>query len=64
MFRWYREAGVCYAYLADDPDGAVAVDKRGQLTVSSTFVNSRWFTRGWTLQELLAPKNVVFFSQN
>lgn len=44
--------------------GAVAVDKRGQLTVSSTFVNSRWFTRGWTLQELLAPKNVVFFSQN
>lgn len=64
MFRWYREAGVCYAYLADVPDSAVAVDKRGQLTVSSTFVNSRWFTRGWTLQELLAPKNVVFFSQN
>lgn len=64
MFRWYREAGVCYAYLADVPDGAVAVDKRGQLTVSSTFVNSMWFARGWTLQELLAPKNVVFFSQN
>lgn len=46
MFRWYREAGVCYAHLADVPDSAVAVDKRGQLTVSSSFDKSRWFTRG------------------
>jgi hypothetical protein len=54
MFRWYRGADICYAYLDDvypfeDPTEA-----------SSSFRESRWFTRGWTLQELLAPYEVVF----
>ena len=31
---------------------------------SSSFRESRWFTRGWTLQELLAPQEVVFFNKD
>lgn len=42
MFQWYNEASVCYAYLADVHDG----QDREQ------FSTSRWFTRGWTLQEV------------
>ena len=53
MFRWYRDAHVCYAYLADVTKGEL-----GQ-----TFPNSRWFKRGWTLQELIAPKEVVFLDR-
>ncbi|KAI2613364.1 heterokaryon incompatibility protein-domain-containing protein [Hypoxylon sp. NC1633] len=44
MFTWYHDSVVCYAYLSDvKPGGAV-------------FAQSRWFTRGWTLQELIAPR--------
>ena len=56
MYRWYGEAQICYAYLAD-------VDSAGQndpLTMRR-LERSRWFTRGWTLQELLAPDVVVFY---
>jgi hypothetical protein len=49
MFRWYREATLCYAYLAD-------------VTEVSQIENSRWFTRGWTLQELVAPATVWFYT--
>ena len=62
MFRWYREAVKCYVYLAD-----VSARKRAnhqtERTWESAFRKSRWFTRGWTLQELLAPKSVEFFSR-
>lgn len=59
MYKWYARAFICYAYLSDifsaspeDPnfDEEVAL--------------SRWFARGWTLQELLAPKNVIFFNRD
>lgn len=51
MFRWYARAELCLAYLAD-------VD-----TIEiEDFIQSEWFLRGWTLQELLAPKTVVFLS--
>jgi hypothetical protein len=57
MFRWYKEAGICYAYLADVPfDDDLPAS-------GSAFSNSRWFKRGWTLQELIAPKEVVFCSR-
>ncbi|KAK4073171.1 uncharacterized protein Triagg1_5451 [Trichoderma aggressivum f. europaeum] len=56
MFRWYRDAAICYAYLEDAPD-----DMKLPITSSSSIKHCRWFTRGWTLQELLAPKEVVFF---
>ncbi|KAH7074944.1 hypothetical protein BKA63DRAFT_543623 [Paraphoma chrysanthemicola] len=55
MFRWYHEAVKCYAYLSDVSTISCAGG-------SVTFQESRWFTRGWTLQELLAPKCVEFFS--
>ena len=58
MFRWYRKAKVCYAYLAD-----VSV-KGGAETLEAKIEGSRWFTSGWTLQELVAPANLEFFSQN
>jgi hypothetical protein len=60
MFRWYQNAMKCYVYLSDvlvyEQDGKTARDWK------LDFRNSRWFTRGWTLQELLAPKNVAFYS--
>ena len=62
MFRWYRDAAKCYVYLSD-----VLVGKPTQFLESfceSAFNQSRWFTRGWTLQELIAPKHVDFFSQD
>ena len=58
MFRYYALADVCFAYLQDVPD---AVSEEGQVT--EAFSSSRWHTRGWTLQELLAPNLVVFLSQ-
>nr|POE94520.1 vegetative incompatibility protein het-e-1 [Quercus suber] len=64
MFRWYKRASRCYVYLED-----VSTRKRnhsGQTegTWEVAFQKSRWFTRGWTLQELLAPKIVEFFSRD
>jgi hypothetical protein len=53
MFQWYREAAKCYVYLSD-----VSIRDQWQ----SAFRQSRWFTRGWTLQELIAPASVEFFS--
>ncbi|KJK60961.1 ANK ankyrin repeat protein [Aspergillus parasiticus SU-1] len=50
MYRWYQEAEVCYAYLADVP--------------SKGFKESKWFTRGWTLQELIAPTKLTFLDEN
>jgi hypothetical protein len=57
MFRWYRDAAKCYVFLTD-------VDSEDQfhpLPWESAFRASRWFTRGWTLQELIAPTSVEFF---
>ena len=49
MYRWYHGAAVCVAYLAETKDvGGMHGDV--------------WFTRGWTLQELLAPKKVAFYN--
>jgi tetratricopeptide (TPR) repeat protein len=58
MFRWYREATQCYVYLSDVPD-----PKNPATAVESAFPTSRWFKRGWTLQELIAPLSVQFFSR-
>ena len=61
MYTWYESAGVCYAYLSDvssDHNTPVA-----QLVDPDTdFCRSKWFTRGWTLQELIAPRRVVFYN--
>jgi hypothetical protein len=47
MYKWYWNAELCYAYLSDVPE--------------ELFRKSKWFTRGWTLQELLAPSVVEFY---
>lgn len=52
MFRWYQKSSICYAYLCDI---GVATRK---------IAESKWFKRGWTLQELLAPDIVVFLNKN
>lgn len=54
MYQWYAKAEMCYAYLVDvEPDANYDQFKR-----------SRWFTRGWTLQELLAPQVVEFYAKD
>ncbi|KAJ8502012.1 hypothetical protein ONZ45_g11933 [Pleurotus djamor] len=47
MFSWYKHARVCIVYLGEGDSGSWGDDS--------------WFSRGWTLQELLAPKKLVFF---
>ncbi|SPO03677.1 uncharacterized protein DNG_06360 [Cephalotrichum gorgonifer] len=77
MYEWYRRSIVCYAYINDLlPENPVvdgedasftgesassATNKSKALKPSVEFSRSRWFTRGWTLQELIAPKTVRFY---
>ncbi|PVH71132.1 hypothetical protein DL98DRAFT_577528 [Cadophora sp. DSE1049] len=51
MFRWYQKADKCYVYLAD-------------VAKESALSKSEWFSRGWTLQELLAPEMVEFYTRD
>jgi hypothetical protein len=55
MYVWYQRAQLCFAYLADvlEHDSAKQSEK-------GPFEKSSWFSRGWTLQELLAPEYVIF----
>ena len=62
MFGWYRDAAKCYVYLEDVPAHKYDSNDQSQQIGDSAFQKSRWFTRGWTLQELIAPKSVEFFS--
>jgi hypothetical protein len=64
MFRWYQKAKKCYVYLADvSTTGSDAHVDAQQMSWEAAFWKSRWFTRGWTLQELIAPATVEFFSK-
>ncbi|KAI1398157.1 HET-domain-containing protein [Hypoxylon fuscum] len=56
MFAWYRDAAICYAFLLKAPNELGTAESKAE------FAKNRWFTRGWTLQELLAPSEVIFFS--
>jgi len=60
MYRWYQEAEECYAYLADVPQKTT---NRPTGVIGPEFRKSRWFTRGWTLQELIAPSSVIFLDK-
>ncbi|KAF5638120.1 beta transducin [Fusarium sp. NRRL 52700] len=57
MFQWYRRAAICYTYMSDVPHEQNIWDS------TSSFSTSSWFTRGWTLQELLAPEQIHFFDE-
>jgi tetratricopeptide (TPR) repeat protein len=63
MFVWYQKSVKCYVFLSDIPQANrdAILDNT---TWEAAFRKNRWFTRGWTLQELIAPKSVEFFSSH
>ncbi|EKJ71630.1 hypothetical protein FPSE_08076 [Fusarium pseudograminearum CS3096] len=68
MYAWYRDADRCYVYLWDITLDTSSLEDITHQTPpihlwESAFRRSRWFTRGWTLQELLAPQSVEFFTK-
>lgn len=69
MYRWYGNSTVCYVYLADVPGNCPPLSDHDylhprQMRFLEAFEESRWFTRGWTLQELIAPRLVLFYGQH
>lgn len=66
MFRWYRNAAVCYVYLSDVSISTNNESFRSGLLSPTLWTlncqHSKWFTRGWTLQELIAPASLRFYS--
>lgn len=60
MFRWYQNAQICYVYLSD----LSTVHHQASSNLEAALRSCRWFSRGWTLQELLAPSSVCFFSSD
>jgi hypothetical protein len=61
MFQWYKNASVCYAYLSDLPQRAEATED-SPINYNELRV-CKWFTRGWTIQELIAPKKVYLYDR-
>jgi heterokaryon incompatibility protein (HET) len=70
MYRWYQESSVCFAFMeglpadpefqnADPKDEVLSKDK-----LVSDLLCCRWFSRGWTLQELIAPRDLVFYDES
>jgi hypothetical protein len=61
MFNWYSQSSICFVYLEDVPS---KTDEAIDSEIEDDFITkSRWFTRGWTLQELIAPGNLIFYSK-
>ena len=65
MFKWYERSGECYVHLSDVEYSSHELSE-GWPSLRAKFRKSSWFTRGWTLQELLAPQNskILFFDAN
>lgn len=65
MMEWYERSSVCYVYLSDvSPQNPFWMGVLGAKSgYDPYFKNSRWFRRGWTLQELLAPQFVLFLNK-
>ncbi|KAL8992772.1 MAG: hypothetical protein Q9169_006853 [Polycauliona sp. 2 TL-2023] len=61
MYAWYKKAAICHAYLADV---LIIEGEDGWSYTNQQFHDSAWFTKGWTLQELLAPQIVLFLDVN
>ncbi|KAI2780941.1 HET-domain-containing protein [Daldinia loculata] len=61
MYQWYEESAVCYAYLIDVEDNFPYTSLPNQ--DGGGPLASRWFTRAWTLQELIAPSNIIFYGR-
>jgi hypothetical protein len=60
MYKWYQQGEICYAYLSD----VVTADALDDMQLAGRFKASKWFTRGWTLQELIAPPFVEFCAED
>ncbi|KAL8664098.1 MAG: hypothetical protein Q9168_007972 [Polycauliona sp. 1 TL-2023] len=60
MYDWYGKSSICYAYMSD----VSMTGKDLDATVIDDFKWSRWFRRGWTLQELLAPSDIIFYDSD
>ena len=60
MYRWYENAQVCYAYLHDVLGPSFPVSRNIERYANGW---PEWFSRGWTLQEMIAPSNVQFFNK-
>ena len=63
MFRWYENSRVCYAYLHDLTSSSFPATSNDQKYPESNGW-PEWFSRGWTLQEMIAPSDVRFFNKN
>lgn len=63
MFKWYQQAELCVVYM-HDVDLLAGDPADGDDSLSARLEQSEWFTRGWTLQELLAPRDHVFLDRN
>lgn len=63
MFRWYQDASKCYVLLPDVSLSRSDLINQSNKAWELTFRKSEWFRRGWTLQELIAPEAVDFFSK-
>ena len=67
MYRYYAEAAICYVYLSDIMGACPELHDHAYSALeesekwSQFFMKSRWFTRGWTLQELIAPTSLEFY---
>ncbi|CAK3996492.1 Hypothetical predicted protein [Lecanosticta acicola] len=59
LYHWYQESAICYAFLPDLP----LEDWRDAVHSDQSPLQSRWFSRAWTLPELIAPGHLVFYSQ-
>ncbi|KAM0277626.1 hypothetical protein ACHAQH_005654 [Verticillium albo-atrum] len=57
MFKWYEDSAACYIYLEDVAPGGLG-SRVAEISAS------KWFTRGWTLQELIAPHGATFFDSD
>ncbi|KAK0649143.1 heterokaryon incompatibility protein-domain-containing protein [Cercophora newfieldiana] len=66
MYAWYRDSVICYIYLSDVSTSITAVDSRMDDETAALLHyeigSSQWFRRGWTLQELLAPRRRTFYN--
>ena len=63
MYRWYANSGICYAYLHDVDGPSFPTEEDDEAHPESNGW-PEWFSRGWTLQEMVAPSNVQFFNMN
>ena len=63
MYRWYRNARICYAYL-HDVHGSSFPTKEDKEEYPKSKGWPEWFSRGWTLQEMIAPSDVQFFNKD